>query len=91
MAIDKTDLDSKPPKGEPELKIPISECAIRFPKTERKGRPHVFRIDTTAMEKLMVDPGSPEDKEMWIISLGNNGSDARLPLPLPRALSSVVM
>eukprot|EP01051_Picozoa_sp_SAG22_P021748 SAG22_NODE_4928_length_1129_cov_1.600971_2_plen_228_part_01 len=77
IVVYKSDLDSKPPKGEPEMTIAISDCAIRFPKSERKGRPHVFRIDTTNLEKLMVDPGTPEGKEMWIIALGNAGANVQ--------------
>ena len=69
------DLDAKPPKETPEFSCDIGECAIRFPKSERKGRPNVFRIDTTGLEKYMVDPGSPEAREAWIVELGNTGAN----------------
>ena len=48
---------------------------MRLPKTERKGRPSVFRIDTTTKQKLMVDPGSDESRERWIVELGNAGAN----------------
>ena len=52
-----------------------ADVAMRLPKTQRKGRPFVFRIDTTTKEKLMVDPGSAEEREAWIIEMGNAGAN----------------
>lgn len=57
------------------LDIETVNCAMRLPKTERKGRPFVFRIDTTDKQKLMLDPGSAEDRDAWIIEMGNAGAN----------------
>jgi ankyrin repeat protein len=57
------------------MDVLTTNCAMRLPKSERKGRPFVFRIDTTDKEKLMVDPGSEEEREAWIIEMGNAGAN----------------
>ena len=57
------------------MEILTTDCAMRLPKTARKGRPHVFRIDTTSKEKLMVDPGSQEERDAWIVEMGNAGAN----------------
>jgi hypothetical protein len=49
--------------------------AVRQPLAERKGRPHVFRIDGTSDdEKLVLDAGSAANRDAWIVALGNAGA-----------------
>eukprot|EP01047_Picozoa_sp_COSAG01_P070433 COSAG01_NODE_10671_length_2108_cov_1.217023_3_plen_353_part_00 len=61
--------------GDPTYQIKVSDCAVRLPKSERKGRPWVFRIDTSTKDKLMVDPADQSGRERWIIALGNAGAN----------------
>ena len=67
--------DNEDQDGSPLFEVKTTDCAVRLPKTERKGRPSVFRIDTTTKQKLMVDPGSDESRERWVVEMGNAGAN----------------
>ena len=51
--------------------------AVRQPQAERKGRPHVFRIDGCGAsddDKLVLDAASAANRDAWIVALGNAGA-----------------
>ena len=61
-------------RGEPLLRLTASALAIR--RAVRKGREHCFRVDSASaeVEKVVLDAGSAELYDEWVIALGNAGS-----------------
>ena len=41
----------------------IKHCTVSFPKTKRARQPWAFRIDTTKNRKLIINPGTEEDRD----------------------------
>ena len=54
---------SETQEGDATYEVKVGDCAVRLPKSERKGHPWVFRIDTSTKDKLMVDPGDEAGRE----------------------------
>ena len=62
--------------SKPIFRLGVAECAVRRPLSERKGRPHVLRIDSTddSVEKLVLDARSAVALDEWMVALGNAGA-----------------
>jgi hypothetical protein len=58
----------------PLLQLGARDCALRLPKSSRKGRPACFRIDTSNT-KLMLDPSTDDMRAQWMIALGTAGAN----------------
>eukprot|EP01043_Picozoa_sp_COSAG02_P038748 COSAG02_NODE_3009_length_7559_cov_14.154424_6_plen_1128_part_00 len=55
----------------------VSGLHINFPKTKRARQPWAFRIDTAKTgRKLIIDPGTQEDRDAWITELKILGARA---------------
>ena len=58
---------------------------VRLPKTKRARQPWAFRIDTKKGRKLIVDAETQEDRDAWIIELGNHGAEVPKEFPITEA------
>ena len=61
-------------EGEPIVDVDTESCALREPKSIRKGHEHSFRIDTTGKVKLVVDALTEMEKAAWFGELGCAGA-----------------
>jgi Ca2+-binding EF-hand superfamily protein len=61
--------------AKPVVRVNPGQCEVRDPKSQRRGRPHCFRINVPlSQHKFIIDPISNQSRNEWLHVLSRRGA-----------------